>query len=105
MFAKVYQFEFAELPRAKAAAAKLSRELSTAISEYDLAGLSIFLNKSGTVTVHVKFDELDLVKEFEADKGKLVLDITNEFSCTSNETTALALFAYEREAVSTEISA
>lgn len=104
MFAKVYQFEFTDLADAKAAAAHLSREMSTAISEFDLAGISVFLNKTGTLTANIKFDELELVKEFEASKTNLIEQISAQYDCTAKVSTALSLFAYEREAVSTEFN-
>ncbi|MEN8709957.1 MAG: hypothetical protein ABF310_08090 [Paracoccaceae bacterium] len=103
MFAKVYHFEFADLADAKAAAAQLSREMSSAISEFDLAGISVFLNKTGHLTANIKFDELDLVKEFEQSKSSLIDDIARKYNCDATVSTALSLFAYEREAVSTDI--
>lgn len=103
MFAKVYSFAFDDLADAKDAAAEISRELSSEISEHNLAGLSVYLDKKGLLTINVKFDDFDDVQEFEKSRLNFASGMVERFGCTSDETTALTLFSFEREASTTEL--
>jgi hypothetical protein len=104
MISKIYQFKLTSINEAKIAATYVTEELSSSISDYELAGLSVVISKDGVLSVTLKFDDLEELKRFEIDKADLVTQIRDSFLCRVSSFNGVTVYNYEREASATQYS-
>ncbi|OUD09050.1 hypothetical protein BVC71_10070 [Marivivens niveibacter] len=101
MFTKVYNLKFPGIEEAKIAVSFLSEEIGGSIADANISNLSILLDKEGQVSVSVRFDSASEMKKFCAAKGEVFDGLRKSFTLKLQEMSAVAVFNYDREAMST----
>lgn len=98
MFCKVYNLEFSSIKEAKIGVSYLSEEIGGAIAEWNIASLSILLDKRGAVSISVRFDNLEEMEAFAKNNKQIFVDLKESFSLRFKEISAVAVYSFEREA-------
>jgi hypothetical protein len=99
MYSKIFSLKFATLEQAKIGVSVLSEDIGGSISESNIASLSILLDKSGTVTVTVRFDSLPEMDTFVKTKLGVLTRLKSAFSLSEYaERSAVAVYVFDREA-------
>ena len=65
MYAKIYQYKFANVNEAKVAAAFCSDNLGGKIAEYKFQAINIAIGKGGDLSILIKFENIDKLKKYE----------------------------------------
>ncbi len=98
MYSKVYNLKFTSMTEAKIGVSFLSEEIGGAISEANIASLSILLDKQGIVAVTVRFDSVQEMNQFVTEKAEIFENLKQSFSLRYSELSAVAVYSFDREA-------
>tara|TARA_B100000674_G_scaffold18384_1_gene13030 strand:+ start:101 stop:421 length:321 start_codon:yes stop_codon:yes gene_type:complete len=103
MYAKVYNFRFAGLSEAKVAASFCADNLGKNIIDDNIRSLNISIGQCGSVSITLKFETGDDLKEFDKKSSLFFKDLKKTFVFKENNFSGVFVFNYEAEITSTDI--
>ena len=81
---KVYNYKFQGLSEAKVAATFCSENLGKKIIEFNIRSLNITIGQCGSVSINLKFETGDDLKNFEIKSKGFFIDLKNTFIFKEN---------------------
>lgn len=101
MLAKIYMLRFTNLNDARHAATFMAEGLADLISAFNITGLTVLLRKEGTLQMIARFEDQADFQRVQANRPKIVGEITKRFPCIVEDIAAITVYSYEREALAT----
>mgnify|MGYP001427807386 CR=1 FL=1 len=104
MYAKVYNFKFTGLSEAKVAASFCSDNLGKKIVQFNIRSLNISIGQCGSVSISLKFETGDDLKNFDTKSAEFFLDLKKTFVFKESNFSGVFVYNYDSELVSTDLS-
>ena len=104
MYAKVYNYKFQSLSEAKVAATFCSENLGKKIIEFNIRSLNITIGQCGSVSINLKFETGDDLKNFEIKSKDFFIDLKNTFIFKENHFSGIFIYNYDSEITSTDLN-
>lgn len=104
MYAKIYNFKFTGLSEAKVAASFCADNLGKKIIDYNIRSLNISIGQCGSVSINLKFEKGNDLKDFNQKSSLFFKDLKNTFVFKESNFSGIFVFNYESEITSTDIN-
>ena len=104
MYAKIYNFKFKGLSEAKVAASFCADNLGKKIIDYNIRSLNISIGQCGSVSINLKFETGNDLKDFNQKSSLFFKDLKNTFVFKESNFSGIFVFNYESEITSTDIN-
>ena len=98
MFARIFEYRFANLDQAKIAANHLSVELGEKIEKFNINSLSITIGKCASISIVCKFEKNSDMQKFEEFASSLLKQMQQTFTFKTSGFPGITIFNYESEA-------
>ncbi|WP_041860958.1 hypothetical protein [Candidatus Puniceispirillum marinum] len=103
MYAKIYQYKFANVNEAKVAAAFCSDYLGGKIAEYKFQAINVAIGKGGDLSILIKFEDINKLKKYEEKAQSFINELKGSFVFKENHFAGVFVLNYEAEASAREL--
>ena len=97
MYSKSVVYKFTSFTSAKIAAGHCTEYLSKYVVKLEMSSLTITVSKESEVSISANFDDINLLKKFDAIVSDLVIELRDAFDFREKNKSSVCVFNYQKE--------